>query len=119
MIANLGFCSSTVEVWDFIGTFITVLKIVIPIIIIIMGAIDLGKAVIATKEDEIKKASTSLFKRLIAGLIIFFIPTIVNAVFGLVSSFSEVESDYQVCFDCIAGNSDGCVATDDESDDEE
>ena len=34
----------------------TALQIVVPIIIVIFGMIDLGKAVIASKEDEVKKA---------------------------------------------------------------
>ncbi len=99
---DLNFCTETASIWQFIGVIMTVFKIVIPVIIIILGAIDLGKAVIASKEDEIKKATSSLVRRFAAGIVIFFIPTIVDAAFGLFSGFSEVESEYKVCSSCVA-----------------
>lgn len=55
----------------------------IPIILIVLGTIDLGKAVIASKEEEIKKAQQMLIKRLIYAVAVFFVVTIVTLVFGL------------------------------------
>ena len=60
----------------------------IPIILIILGTIDLGKAVIASKEEEIKKAQQMFIKRLIYAVAVFFVVTIVSLVFGL---FSETK----------------------------
>lgn len=63
--------------------FIPLLQIGIPIVLIVLGMIDLGKAVIASKEDEIKKAQGMLIKRLIYAIAVFFVVTIVTVVFGI------------------------------------
>ena len=41
--------------------------------------------------------------RAIAGVIIFFIPTLIGAIFGLVGEFGEDEyqTEYGICRDCI------------------
>lgn len=64
---------------------IPVIQIGIPIILIVLGMIDLGKAVVASKEDEIKAAQKLLIKRAIYAVAIFFVVFAVNAVFGIVS----------------------------------
>lgn len=101
IMAQPAICSDLVEIWQIIGWVLWVFKIVIPIIIIIFGMIDLGKAVVASKDDEIKKSIKSLAMRAVAGIIIFFIPTLVAAIFGMVDSFQEVQGEYKVCETCI------------------
>jgi len=58
-------------------------QIIVPILIILLGSLDLAKAVIASKEDEIKKAQMTFVKRLIAGVAVFFVPVLVNLVMNL------------------------------------
>ena len=97
-----GFCYNSANIWQIIGYVLLVFKIVIPILLIVWGMLDLGKAVIASKDDEIKKATKSLAFRAVAGIIIFFIPTLVSMVMGLVSNFSSsVGADWDVCRSCI------------------
>jgi len=96
----LTFCTETQSVWKLVGNILGVFKIVIPILVIIFGMIDLGKAVVASKDDEIKKAAKSLGMRCLAGVIIFFVPTIVGFAFSLADGF-EVKGDYEVCSTCI------------------
>ena len=67
---------------------IPVIQIGIPIILIILGMLDLGKAVVASKEDEIKNAQKLLIKRAIYAVAIFFIVLMVTAVFNLVGTSS-------------------------------
>lgn len=62
-----------------------ILKIGIPIVLILMGAVDLGKAVIASDDKEIKGATGKLIKRAIAAVAVFFAVTIVDVVMGLVA----------------------------------
>ena len=97
------FCAKSYEFWQLIGRILVIFKIVVPILLIIFGMIDLGRAVIASKEDAIQKATTSLFKRLIAAVVIFFIPAIVGAVFGLIGSFNDEKTtaDYKICSKCV------------------
>lgn len=57
------------------------IKVVVPIILILFGMIELGKALTSQKEDEIKKAQSSFFKKLILAVIIFLVFSIVDFVF--------------------------------------
>ena len=68
---------------------IPLIQIGIPIILIILGMLDLGKAVVASKEDEIKTAQKLLIKRVVYALAIFFVVLIVQVVFGLVAKSGD------------------------------
>ncbi|MCI9279191.1 MAG: hypothetical protein HFJ02_00095 [Bacilli bacterium] len=99
--ANEGFCAGTANIWQIVGYVMLVFRIAIPILLIIYGALDLGKAVIASKDDEIKKATKGLTMRAIAAVAIFLIPTIVSFVFGMVAGFGEAKEDFDICKACI------------------
>lgn len=58
-------------------------RIIVPILVILLGMLDLAKAVIASKEDEMKKAQQKFIKRVVIGVVIFFVPLIVNLVMDL------------------------------------
>ena len=64
---------------------IPVIQIGIPIVLIVIGMFDLGKAVVASKEDEIKSAQKLLIKRVIYAILIFFVVFLVTAVFNIVA----------------------------------
>ncbi|MBE6153574.1 MAG: hypothetical protein E7166_05060 [Firmicutes bacterium] len=81
---------------------LTIIQIAVPILLIIMGSLDLMKAVMAGKEDEIKKAQGTFVKRAIAAVIVFFIPLIVSLVIGLLPAGKTnhgVELNYKACWD--------------------
>ncbi len=83
---------------------IPIMQIGIPIILIVFGLIDLGKAVIASKEDEVKKAQQMLIKRAIYAVAVFFIVTIVTLIFGLFATSGankEIDgtNDWRTCWD--------------------
>lgn len=107
-ITNFNFCTSTANIWQVVGYVLLVFKIVIPIILIILGMLDLGKAVIGSKDDEIKKAMKSLMMRAISAVVIFFIPTLVGLVMSLVADFkdnSATKNDFNICKGCITNPS--------------
>ena len=83
LAAAINFCTKTKSIWVLVGRILGIFKIVIPLLVIIFGMIDLGKAVVASKDDEIKKAAKSLGFRALAGILIFFIPTLVGFCFTL------------------------------------
>lgn len=96
------FCRVTASLWQIIGYIINVMKIVVPIIIVLFGIIDLSKAVMAGKEDEMKNAQKLLIKRLIYGVAVFMIITIVKSIYGLV--LDDENDDYvmaNVCWNCV------------------
>ena len=64
---------------------IPIIQIGIPIVLIVLGMFDLGKAVVASKEDEIKAAQKLLIKRVIYAVLIFFVVFLVTAVFNVVT----------------------------------
>lgn len=68
---------------------IPLIEIGIPIILILLGMFDLGKAVMASKEDEIKSAQKLLIKRCIYAVAIFFVVFIVQLVFGLIDNSGD------------------------------
>ena len=104
---GIGFCEQTANIWQIVGYVLLVFKIVIPILLIVFGIIDLGKAVIASKEDEIKKATGSLVRRAIAAVVIFLLPTIVTFLIGLVAGFDETaRTDYGICKSCVSNPTD-------------
>ena len=74
---------------------IPLIQIGIPIILILLGMLDLAKAVVASKEDEIKAAQKLLIKRAIYALAIFFVVLIVQLVFGLLSSTGDKNIENQ------------------------
>lgn len=77
-----NFCANSHKILGLVGWALTIFKIAIPLIIIIIGLVDLGKAAVSSKPEEIKKSVTSLLWRLVGGIAIFFIPTIVLMIFG-------------------------------------
>lgn len=83
----LDICSNTnlAPLWKIIGTVINVIWIGVPILLIILGSIDLGKAVISSKEDEVKKAKKALLNRFIYAVLVFCIVWIVGIVMDLIS----------------------------------
>lgn len=111
----VDFCKNTANIWQIVGYVLLVVKIVIPILLIIFGIIDLGKAVIASKSDEVKKSVTSLAYRALAAVVIFLIPTIVGLIMGFVSDFkdSTAEQDFNVCKACITRPNTDCSSASD------
>lgn len=80
---------------------ITIIKIVIPVLLIIFGMIDFLKSVTASKDDEIKKGQKTFISRLIAAVIVFFVIQIVQLV---VSFASNGDGNIVDCFNCFVNN---------------
>lgn len=59
--------------------------IIIPIALMLFGIIDLGKAVIASDEKEVKGAQSRLIKRVIYAVVIFLVPALITLVMNLVA----------------------------------
>ena len=89
------------QIPQLVHTVIVVLKIAVPIILIILGMIDLLKGVTASKEDEIKKRQNMFFKRLIAAVLVFFVITVVQLV---ISFFDTDKENIMDCANCFINN---------------
>ena len=78
------------------STVVDLIKIGVPVLLIIFGMLDLGKAVIAQKEDEIKRSQTIFLKRLLSAALVFFVFLIMEVVFNLVAS-----GENPTIWDCV------------------
>lgn len=72
---------------------------VVPVILILLGTIDLVKAVIAGKDDDIKKHQQTLIKRIIAAVIVFLVPVIVSILMGWIGN-----DDWKTCWNNANGS---------------
>lgn len=88
----------------FIHNIIVVIKIAVPVILVILGMLDLAKGVVAGKEDEIKKGQQIFIKRIIAAILVFFVITIVQLVMGIISSEDD---SFWTCADQILNGTAG------------
>ena len=92
-------CSGLLPLVRVIVKVIGVFSIVIPILLILFGTIDLGKAVIASDEKEVKAAQGRLIKRFIYAALIFFVPMLVTVVMNVVAAGGEGNtSGWQSCW---------------------
>ena len=89
ILADAGNCGGLGPIINLIKGIFNIIKIIVPIILIVMGAIDLTKAVMASDDKEIKAATSKLIKRTIAAVAVFFIVTLVDVVMQLVSNSAE------------------------------
>lgn len=90
VLADLSWCydSSTATIQNIVSTIILIIEIAVPILLIIFGMLDLGKAIVASKEDEIKKSQQTFVKRLISAALVFLVIFIVKLVINVVGSAS-------------------------------
>lgn len=93
-----NFCSDIIKTLRLVSISVMIVRICVPIFIIVMGTMDIYNTVSSGKTDDLKKNLTTLGKRMIIGLIVFFIPTIVRLV---VNGLGGNDSNYQVCVNCI------------------
>lgn len=84
-------CTYLNPIISIIKTVLSIVQWAIPIILIVIGTFDMMKAVIASKEDEIKAAQKLLIKRVVYAVVIFLIPTIVYFVFNIVSNTDGID----------------------------
>ena len=79
---NAGIPSTLVSI---VGLIYKAIQIGVPIILIIIGMFDMGKAITQQKEDEIKKAQSLLVKKAIAAGLVFLMFSLVQLVVSVVS----------------------------------
>ena len=63
-----------------------IIRIITPILVAALITKDFLMAVTAGKEDDIKKAQTAAITRIIVGVMIFFLPTLINILLKLASN---------------------------------
>lgn len=86
---------------------INIVQVIIPVLMVIFGAIDLLKAIYGKKEDEIKEGKNTLFKRIVVGSLIFVIVLLAKFFINIAVSGqdnSENKRSIISCIDCFVNN---------------
>ena len=90
---------------SFVSSIVTLIQIAIPVILIVLGMLDLGKAVTSNDEKQMKEAQKTLIKRIIYAVLIFFVIAIVKFVFGVLgdaqTANDKTADKARNCIDCF------------------
>ena len=93
-----GILTMDIMIPNIVSLIVTLIKIGVPVLLIIFGMLDLGKAVMAQKEDEIKNAQKLFIKKLIIAVCVFLVPTFIGLALSVIE---EDTSDTESCFSDI------------------
>ena len=87
------YCAGT-TLPDYLGYWISVvylaIRVGIPILLIIFGMLDMGKAIVAKKEEDVKKAQSLMVKKLLIGVLVFLLPYLVEFVVKVATRDDEI-----------------------------
>ena len=79
----------------FAKSILNIIFLIIPIVLIVMITIDVVKMVVG-KEDDFKKITSLIMKRLIAVIVLFFVPMLVTL---LLTNIGEISDNKLACYD--------------------
>lgn len=97
-----NFCGedSVQRIMKIAGYVLIIAKVAVPLIIIVIGMFDLFQAVIGKDNKVLTQKVKTLALRIVLGVFIFFIPSIVNWGFDLFYDESDTDSNNQ-CIECL------------------
>ena len=93
--------TTSLKVFQVIGYILMLIKIIVPLILIILGSIDFGKASMSGDDKAVKDAAVQFAKRVLIGLIVFFVPTVLDFFLSLVNGVSDTAAKFSECTNCI------------------
>lgn len=100
-----SFCAmpTVARTLKFLGLLFVIAKILVPAIIIILGFYNLFQIISSGKYEDAKKYTTNIVKRVLTGVLIFLLPTIVQFIFQTASDFVNDgnEGTFDNCVTCI------------------
>ena len=98
MILHICDNASIIEAMRIINIVITIVKIAVPIMLMVKLMLDLMSEIKAGNDEVFKKSSKLIVNRVIASVIIFLIPSLVE----LVVTLSSPDSGYLKCLNADA-----------------
>lgn len=108
-IGGITWNDSTLLIPSITVLLVNAIKIAIPVILIVMGMIDLSKAVMSNDEKEMKSSQTRLIKRVIYAILVFLVVSIVQLLFSALSNTGATDSNnISSCISCFVSNTDSC-----------
>ena len=77
-------CNALTPIMTLLGYVIFGIKIVVPVILILVGMMDLAKAIMGKDDNEIKKAQGSLIKKIVVAVCVYLVITLVGLIMSLI-----------------------------------
>ena len=111
--SKISFCdyAGTRRTLKIIGIIINIAKILVPLLIIITQMISMTKIVINGKDDDLKENFKVLVKKIIAGLVIFFLPTIIDYAVDNLAGYDC--AGFAQCSNCLLDTNHCSIPTED------
>ena len=79
---------------DMLATLISIIRILVPIILLVLGSLDFAQAIFAGDEEKMRKAQKKFMKRLIIGIVIFLIPSVLKVILTIANSiWGNIDTD--------------------------
>ena len=90
------------KVLKIFGYILLLAKVIIPLLIIGFGTFDIYKSVIDKDEKSLGKQVKRLGIRVVTGIMVFFIPNFIYAIFSLSDKLNIIETEqYNTCATCL------------------
>lgn len=112
--AKLHFCeyAGVLRTLKILGILLNIVKVVIPIIFMITSIMSISKTIFSGKFEDLTGSFMLMLKKLLAGLIIFFIPGLIDYAFdALVEYDIKSVSEIKECTTCLL-DIDNCTIPD-------
>ncbi len=109
---EISFCDygGVRRAFKIVGILLNFIKVIVPLIIVFTSMSSFFGLILSGKVDDLKAKLMQVTKNVIAGLIIFFLPTVINyAIETLVGH--EEEAGFTACTTCML-DTDHCVIPD-------
>lgn len=90
-----------------IRAIVNIIKIATPIVLIVMGMIDMLRAVMANDDKKIAEGKDKFIKRLVLGALVFFVIMIVQFMVGVLAPEDESDSIIS-CINCMVNDANSC-----------
>ena len=90
----------------FTNSVFTLVKVMIPIVLIVLGMIDFVRAVVSGNEDKMRESTKRFQRRIIGGLLVFFVLTLTQ--FLIKVADPDEKSDMLTCIKCFVVDDDNC-----------
>lgn len=82
-----------------LGIIINLVKIIVPLILMGSAMIGMSKTIMSGKVDDFKASLLQVVKQVLAGLIIFILPTLLDFVFDSLVDYDT--TGFTVCSNCL------------------
>ncbi len=93
--------SNVLKALQVVGYIIFIAKFAVPLIIMVVGSVDIAKSIMDGTQEAVSKHVKAIALRLVLGVFIFFIPSIINVILAATPQFDDINGEYTSCKDCM------------------